>query len=644
MDNENYDTILPPGIPAEEVNRRCSEEREGTSVFGVSRHRLGRDGKGITTLVTFHGCPLHCKYCLNEQCYEPADRFPHYTPERLYAEVKQDDLYFRATDGGVTFGGGEPAQQADFIVRFRELCGEDWKIRLETSLNVDKELIEKLAPIVDEWIVDIKTDDQEVYQKYTRGSRNQALMNLHYLTSEDGLNVSPECVFLRVPIIPGFVSKEEAEKTAETFRNTYPNVEVFEYITDVDEKKKREENDRKTGKEICELLKAVRREIAEKHGIDLRESECTNEGDCPGTCPRCEYELGKLNTELRRKGVENTEISEELKERLDNFHRVARDEEQFIELGHMMEIRDDFHLDGDAKPWEPWEPEYRYKQVFFKECPIAGLSFHLEKDDELWDELEEGVKLALVRQKDNKHDRNAVAVCLADDYDGDPDDFDFDFILGYIPRSDNAELAAMMDAGYADKFSAEITTYKRHGNYNDRIRITIYIQSSEKEMVRPDLMRMQSLDFVKWRDMIDELRRRGTIHFRWGGFPIDEHNLPIVGERIAFVHEQEGCVYMMLTRVLAEGDACRPFLDDPDEVDMVDDCCTFVLTNVCGPIWTGASRLKFMDLERTKFHGYESYLSRTEDVEVMKIFRSRLNHFRRNNIDEDPSLDEPKNE
>lgn len=69
--------------------------------------------------------------------------------------------------------------------------------------------------------------------------------------------------------------------------------------------------------------------------------------------------------------------------------------------------------------------------------------------------------MALIRHKDNKYDSNAVAVALADDFDGDPENFDFDFILGYIPRTCNAELATMMDAGYGDKFSAEISTYNR---------------------------------------------------------------------------------------------------------------------------------------------------------------------------------------
>jgi len=167
-------------------------------------------------------------------------------------------------------------------------------------------------------------------------------------------------------------------------------------------------------------------------------------------------------------------------------------------------------LQGDVMPPHPreiesWSPEYRHKEVFFKECAVAGLSFHLEKDDELWDELEVGTKLALVRDRHNKYDSNAVAVALADDYDGNPDDFDFDFILGYIPKSDNAELAAMMDAGYADKFSARITAYKRYGNYNERIRLTIFILSNEPGIVRPDLLRAQSLSCSELREMVDEL-------------------------------------------------------------------------------------------------------------------------------------------
>jgi len=628
--------------------QREPETRNGVPVIGISRHRLGRDGKGVTTLVAFHGCPLHCKYCLNPQCHDPEERFPRYTPEKLYEELKADDLYFRASNGGVTFGGGEPCLQADFIVRFRGLCGSDWKIGIETSLNVEQSLVDKLAPVVDEWIIDLKLGPDGMYEHYTGVKHSQAFKNLaHIFTDEDGLKVPVEKAFLKFPYMPRYQSESLTESYAELYKKSFPNVEVFQYITNRESRRDQENLERTLGPQVCAILKQLRSEIAISNGIEIAERECSHKGDCPGTCPMCELDISMLQKALSQIENPDLSLSDELKEKLDQF-KFEGDPRPIL-AGCIVSPEDHNNQDGEDIAQEPplegevkpYPPEYEYKKVFFKECPIAGLSFHLEKDDELWDELEEGVKLALVRQKDNKHDRNAVAVCLADDYGGDPEDFDFDFILGYVPRADNAELAAMMDAGYADKFSAEITKYRRHGNYNERIRMTIYIESSEPEIVRPNLLRMQALDYREWSDMIGELQRRGTFHFRWGGFPTWEHNLPIVGEKIVFVRKHGDYVYMLLSRVLAEGDECRPFLDDPDEVEMVDDCCTFVMTNLCGPIWTSKSRLKMLDWGSVKFPGVEVYRSKTEDEEIRKIFRSRLNHFRRNNIDEDPSIDEP---
>ena len=55
-----------------------------------------------------------------------------------------------------------------------------------------------------------------------------------------------------------------------------------------------------TGKEKCELLKAMRREIAEANGIVYLTSECTFQGNCPGYCPKCDAEARYLDSELNR--------------------------------------------------------------------------------------------------------------------------------------------------------------------------------------------------------------------------------------------------------------------------------------------------------------------------------------------------------
>ena len=76
-------------------------------IAAVGRHRLGIDGKGIRTLVVFSGCPLRCKYCINPYTWD-ATKGNLYTPQELLNRVSVDSVYFRATSGGITFGGGEP--------------------------------------------------------------------------------------------------------------------------------------------------------------------------------------------------------------------------------------------------------------------------------------------------------------------------------------------------------------------------------------------------------------------------------------------------------------------------------------------------------------------------------------------------------
>ena len=64
-----------------------------------------------------------------------------------------------------------------------------------------------------------------------------------------------------------------------------------------------------TGKEKCNLLKEIRRELAESNGIVYLTSECTQEGDCKGTCPKCDAEVRYLDAELNRKAARGEAIS-----------------------------------------------------------------------------------------------------------------------------------------------------------------------------------------------------------------------------------------------------------------------------------------------------------------------------------------------
>ena len=150
-------------------------------IAAVARHRIAIDGDGVNTLVVFMTCPLRCRYCLNPQTLDAG--LPHrtLTPDELYEETRKDELYFLATGGGVTFGGGEPAYRSSFIEHFRSICPSHWTIAIETSLNVLPEHMERLAPCIDNWIIDIKDMDGETYRKYTGVSNTRVLSNLGYL-------------------------------------------------------------------------------------------------------------------------------------------------------------------------------------------------------------------------------------------------------------------------------------------------------------------------------------------------------------------------------------------------------------------------------------------------------------------------------
>lgn len=58
-----------------------------------------------------------------------------------------------------------------------------------------------------------------------------------------------------------------------------------------------------TGKEKCKILKDIRKDLADKLKININQKECTYEGECKGTCPKCQQEEEKLNKALLKKGA-----------------------------------------------------------------------------------------------------------------------------------------------------------------------------------------------------------------------------------------------------------------------------------------------------------------------------------------------------
>ena len=73
-----------------------------------------------------------------------------------------------------------------------------------------------------------------------------------------------------------------------------------------------------TGKEKCERLRAIRKEVARQYGLDYAPVECTHTGDCSGTCPQCDEELRNLQSQLDKKGVKDVDLHVEISSLADN--------------------------------------------------------------------------------------------------------------------------------------------------------------------------------------------------------------------------------------------------------------------------------------------------------------------------------------
>lgn len=180
------------------------------------------DGPGIRYVVFMQGCPLRCLYCHNPETW--AERKENSTtPEELVEKILRFKPYFE-DGGGVTFSGGEPLHQPEFLLETLKLCKEKGIHTCLDTSGVGKGLEEEILKYVDLVILDVKAIDPEEYTKIT--SRPiQASLNFLNLCQK-----MHKKMWLRQVIVPGLNDDEEHILRFKKFIDSLENIENVELL------------------------------------------------------------------------------------------------------------------------------------------------------------------------------------------------------------------------------------------------------------------------------------------------------------------------------------------------------------------------------------------------------------------------------
>jgi pyruvate formate lyase activating enzyme len=253
------------------------------TVFNIQRYSI-HDGPGIRTTVFLKGCPLNCWWCQNPEsqlsgqemvfwedrcigcgacslnCPSGAIRMENKKPvtdknkcnlcgecsricpaqaremigkklsvEEIIKEVEKDLVFYEESDGGVTFSGGEPLKQSEFLKSLL-ICCQKKKIHtaVDTSGYISWGILNKISPKVDLFLYDLKLMDNERHKKYTGVSNELILENLKKLSSVHNN------VLVRFPVIPGinddYQNIKEIGKFLSSLKIAQVNILPYHYI------------------------------------------------------------------------------------------------------------------------------------------------------------------------------------------------------------------------------------------------------------------------------------------------------------------------------------------------------------------------------------------------------------------------------
>ncbi len=214
-------------------------------VFDIKRYSV-HDGPGIRTTVFFKGCPLRCLWCHNPESFLPkVESFlftekigdkalqrkknigKTYTSQQLFREIEKDLLFFEESGGGVTFSGGEPLMQVDFLQKMLRICQQNYiHTAVDTSGYAPLENLLKIVSHSNMFLFDIKHIDAKKHRQVTGVSNEIILKNLDYLL------LNKKHIIIRYPMIPAYNDSVEDIDAMICFLKKYnykPEIHILPY-------------------------------------------------------------------------------------------------------------------------------------------------------------------------------------------------------------------------------------------------------------------------------------------------------------------------------------------------------------------------------------------------------------------------------
>jgi len=192
-------------------------------VFNIQRYAV-HDGPGIRVTVFLKGCPLRCWWCHNpESRRKEPETIRHkvvlegspklseeevigktMTVQEVMREIEKEVVFFDESGGGVTFSGGEPLMQPEFLKAVLECCNEqEIHTAIDTTGYAPSDIFQSVIDYVDLFLYDLKLIDEDLHRKYTGVSNKLILENLGTLSERR------KKIAIRFPVIPHITDTEK---------------------------------------------------------------------------------------------------------------------------------------------------------------------------------------------------------------------------------------------------------------------------------------------------------------------------------------------------------------------------------------------------------------------------------------------------